>query len=72
MNNMEFTKKLVAMRNSIQDYLDQLDMDEVDEKPEPKGSDKKPEKKPEPKGSDKKPEKKPDPEEDEDGKKKEH
>ena len=59
MNNMDFKKKLIAMRNSIQDYLDQLDMDEVNEKPEPKGSDKKPEKKP-------------DPEEDEDGKKKEH
>lgn len=47
MNNMDFKKKLIAMRNSIQDYLDQLDMDEVDKKPE-KGD-----KKPEPKGSDK-------------------
>lgn len=59
MDNMDFKKKLIAMRNSIQDYLDTLDMDEVEKKPEPKGSDKKPEKKP-------------DPEEDEDGKKKEH
>jgi len=61
MKDMEFKKKLIAMRNSIQDYLDAMDMDEVDKKPE-KG-----EKKPEPKGSDKA-----DPEEDEDGKKKEH
>jgi hypothetical protein len=52
---MEFKKRLIAMRNSIQDYLDAMDMDEVDKKPE-KG--------------DKKPEKdKSDVEEDEDGKK---
>lgn len=55
MNNMEFKKKLIAMRNSIQDYLDAMDMDAVDKKPE---------KKPEPKGSDKA-----DLEEDENGKK---
>ena len=61
MKDMDFKKKLIAMRNSIQDYLDAMDMDEVDSKPE-KG-----EKKPEPKGSDKS-----GPEEDEDGKKKEH
>lgn len=61
MKDMDFKKKLIAMRNSIQDYLDAMDMDAVDNKPE-KG-----EKKPEPKGSDKS-----DPEEDEDGKKKEH
>lgn len=48
MDNKELKKKLVAMRNSIQDYLDNLDMDEVD-KPEDKS--KKPEK------DDKKPEK---------------
>lgn len=58
MKDMDFKKKLIAMRNSIQDYLDAMDMDEVDKKPE---------KKPEPKGEDKA-----DPEEDEDGKKKEH
>jgi hypothetical protein len=40
---MEFKKRLIAMRNSIQDYLDAMDMDEVDNKPE-----KKPEKKPDP------------------------
>jgi hypothetical protein len=57
MNNMDFKKKLIAMRNSIQDYLDQLDMDEVE-------NTKKPDKKPEPKGSDKA-----DPEETTDGKK---
>lgn len=34
MDNKELKKKLVSMRNSIQDYLDNLDMDEVDEKPE--------------------------------------
>ena len=62
MDTQDFKKKLIKMRDAINDYLDNLDMammDEVDEKPEPKGSDKKPEKKP-------------DPEEDEDGKKKEH
>lgn len=32
MDNKELKKKLVDMRNSIQDYLDNLDMDEVDEK----------------------------------------
>jgi hypothetical protein len=64
MKDMDFKKKLIAMRNSIQDYLDAMDMDEVEnKKPEPKGSDKKPE----PKGEDKS-----DVEEDEDGKKKEH
>ena len=70
MDTQDFKKKLIKMRDAINDYLDNLDMammDEVDEKPEPKGSDKKPEKKPEPKGEDKA-----DPEEDEDGKKKEH
>lgn len=40
MKDMDFKKKLIAMRNSIQDYLDAMDMDEVDKKPEPKGSDK--------------------------------
>lgn len=64
MDTQDFKKKLIKMRDAINDYLDNLDMammDEVDNKPE-KG-----EKKPEPKGSDKS-----DPEEDEDGKKKEH
>lgn len=46
MDTQDFKKKLIAMRDSIQDYLDNLDMAEVDSKPE-KG------KKPEPKGSDK-------------------
>ena len=34
MKDMDFKKKLIAMRNSIQDYLDAMDMDEVDNKPE--------------------------------------
>lgn len=58
MDTQELKKKLVKMRDAITDYLDNLDMD-MDE------VDKKPEKKPEPKGEDKKPEKgKPDVEED--------
>ena len=50
MKDMDFKKKLIAMRNSIQDYLDAMDMDEVDT---PEKGEKKPEKG------------KPDPEEDE-------
>lgn len=61
MDTQDFKTKLIKLRNSIQDYLDQLDLDGVDKKPE-KG-----EKKPEPTGSDKA-----DPEEDNQGKKKEH
>ena len=55
MDTQDFKKKLIKMRDAITDYLDNLDMDELDKKPE---------KKPESKGSDKS-----DPEED--GKKKE-
>lgn len=46
MDNKELKKKLVAMRNSIQDYLDNLDldMDEVDKPKKPEKDDKKPEK----------------------------
>lgn len=57
MDTQDFKKKLIKMRDAINDYLDNLDMAMMDEKGE---------KKPEPKGSDKA-----DPEEDEDGKKKE-
>lgn len=60
MDTQDFKKKLIKMRDAINDYLDNLDMD-LDE------TVKNPEKKPEPKGSDKS-----GPEEDEDGKKKEH
>ena len=56
MDIKDFKTKLIKLRDSVQDYLDYLAMDEVDNK--------KPEKKPEPKGADKS-----DVEEDEDGKK---
>lgn len=32
MKDLDFKRKLIAMRNSIQDYLDAIDMAEVDEK----------------------------------------
>lgn len=51
MENKELRKKLVSLRNSIQDYLDGLDMDEADNPKKSEKDDKKPEK------DDKKPEK---------------
>lgn len=36
MDNKELKAKLIKMRNAIQDYLDNIDMDAVDEKKEDK------------------------------------
>lgn len=58
MDTQEFKKRLIKMRDAITDYLDNLDMDEADSKPE-KG-----EKKPGPKGAGKPDGKKPEEEED--------
>lgn len=48
MDTQDFKKKLIKMRDAITDYLDNLDMAEVEKKSPEKGN-----KKPEPKGSDK-------------------
>ena len=50
-NKKKLTEDLLKLRNSIQAYLDQMDMDEVDKPKKPEKDDKKPEK------DDKKPEK---------------
>lgn len=44
MERKQLRQKLVAMRNSIQDYLDNIDMDEVEVKPEKGKKEGKPEK----------------------------
>ncbi len=44
MENKKLKSDLIKLRNSIQEYLDNMDMDEVDKSKKPEKDDKKPEK----------------------------